>query len=272
MSTEWNTPTENRSDLTSSANFETNYYYGEIIMLKKKFMAGVIAAAAFITIVGANVPSVGAQKKTATFKVRIENISSPDGVAGQNGQKYPFALSPGLFYANHKSMYFFDEGKKANAALEAQAEDGNPELLSKKLLTKVGSSYMGIFNTPVGSDKAGPLLPGGVYEFTFNAEEGMRLNLIAMYGQSNDLFYAPRKAWELFSKDGVPLSGELTEQLLLWDAGTEQNQAPGMGDEQAPRQKMANTGATENGVVRTVSDGFSYPGTKDVLRVTITAQ
>lgn len=241
-------------------------------MLKKKLIAGIIAAAAFATIVSTNAPLVAAQKRTATFKVRIENISSPDGIVGQNGQKYPFALSPGLFYANHKSMYFFNEGKKASSALEAQAEDGNPELLSKKILTKVGSSYMGIFNTPVGNDKAGPLLPGGVFEFTFTAEEGMRLNLIAMYGQSNDLFYAPKKAWELFSKDGVPLSGDITEQLLLWDAGTERNQAPGMGDEQAPRQKMANSGAAENGVVRTVSDGFSYPDTKAVLRVTITAQ
>lgn len=241
-------------------------------MLKKKLMTGLIAVASFATIVGANVLSVAAQKKTLTFKVRIENISNPDGVAGQNGEKYPFALSPGLFYANHKSMYFFNEGKKADAGLEAQAEDGNPELISKKLLTKVGSIYMGVFNTPVGNDKPGPLLPGGVYEFTFKAEEGMRFNLIAMYGQSNDLFYAPKKALELFGEDGTPLSGDITEQFLLWDAGTEMNQAPGIGDEQAPRQKMANTGAVENGVVGMVKDGFSYPNIKDVLRVTITAQ
>lgn len=240
-------------------------------MLKRKLMAGFLALAASVMVVETNVRSVAAQKKTATFKVRIENISSPDGVFGQNGEKYPFALSPGLFYANHKSMYFFNEGKKAGAALEAQAEDGNPELLSKELLTKVGSRYMGIFNTPVGNDKAGPLLSGGVYEFTFKAEEGMRLNLIAMYGQSNDLFYAPKKAFELFDEDGTPLSGDLTEQLLLWDAGTEKNQAPGIGDEQAPRQKMANTGTAENGVVMTVKDGFTYPATKGVLRVTITA-
>lgn len=241
-------------------------------MLKKKLMAGFMALAAFVAVVGANAVTVAAQRKTATFKVRIENISSPDGIAGHNGAKYPFALSPGMFYANHKSMYFFNEGKKADAGLEAQAEDGNPELLSKKLLTRVGSTYMGIFNTPVGDEKPGPLLPGGVYEFTFKAEEGMRFNLIAMYGQSNDLFYAPTKALDLFDANGTPLSGDLTEQFLLWDAGTEKNQAPGMGDEQAPRQKMANTGAAENGVVGMVKDGFSYPNIKDVLRVTITAQ
>jgi hypothetical protein len=59
---------------------------------------------------------------------------------------------------------------------------------------------------------------------------------------------------------------------MLWDAGTEVNQAPGIGADQAPRQKMTNTGADENGVVHVVKDGFSYPETKDVLRITISAQ
>ena len=131
---------------------------------------------------------------------------------------------------------------------------------------------MGIFNTPVGADKPGPLLPGGVYEFSFDGTEGMKFNLIAMYGQSNDLFYSPKAALDLFDKHGNPLGGDITDKLLLWDAGTEINQAPGIGDEQAPRQKMANTGKTENGVVHLVKDGFTYPNTNDVLRVTITAE
>jgi hypothetical protein len=211
-------------------------------------------------------------KKQATFKVRIENIGSSDGLATADGAKYPFALSPGLFIVNHKKQYFFDEGKKADMALELQAEDGNPETLSKKLLTKVGSIHMGIFNTPAGADKPGPLLPGNGYEFSFDGTEGMKLNLIAMYGQSNDLFYAPKEALDLFDKNGNPLDGDITDKLLLWDAGTEVNQAPGVGDEQAPRQKMANTGKAENGIVQLVRDGFSYPNTKDVLRVTITVQ
>jgi hypothetical protein len=50
------------------------------------------------------------------------------------------------------------------------------------------------------------------------------------------------------------------------------NQAPGIGDEQAPRQKMANTGNAENGKVGIVKDAFQYPNTGEVLRVTITAE
>jgi len=241
-------------------------------MFAKKLFLGLAAAAVMFVGYQATNVSFARAKKTAAFKVRIENITAADGLTANDGSKYPFALSPGLFVVNHKSQYFFNEGKKASEGLELQAEDGNPETLSKSLLTKVGSIYMGIFNTPAGADKPGPLLPGNSFEFSFNGTEGMKLNLITMYGQSNDLFYSPKTAIDLFDKDGNPLSGDITDKLLLWDAGTEVNQAPGIGDEQAPRQKMGNTGKAENGVVGLVKDGFTYPNTKDVLRVTITAQ
>ncbi len=242
-------------------------------MIAKRLFIGLAAAAVMFAGFQAVTTASTKAKKTANFKVRIENIGSADGLATNDGSKYPFALSPGMFIVvNHKKQYFFDEGKRANLGLELQAEDGNPETLSKHLLTKVGSIYMGVFNTPVGDDKAGPLLPGKSYEFSFSGTEGMKFSLIAMYGQSNDLFYSPKEALDLFDKNGNPLSGDITDKLLLWDAGTEVNQAPGIGDEQAPRQKMANTGKAENGVVGVVKDGFTYPATKDVLRVTITAQ
>lgn len=236
--------------------------------MKQKFVVGLIALAVLVLGMQA---SVFAKKKTATFKVRIENISNSDGLAAADGSKYPFALSPGMYVVTSDKADFFKAGKKANDALEAQAEDGNPELLSKNLLTVVSSARMGIFNMPVGAQMPAPILPGGAYEFSFMAEEGQKLNFITMYGQSNDLFYAPEKAIDLFVK-GEALNGDITDKLLLWDAGTEVNQAPGIGDEQAPRQKTANTGTMEKGVVGLVKDGFSYPNTKDVLKVTITRQ
>ena len=134
-------------------------------MFRQKFAAGVALAMAIVIGVQTNVLAFGKVKHQKTFRVRIENISTADGVVADGGAKYPFALSPGLFVVNHRKNYFFNEGEKADAALEAQAEDGNPELLSKKYLTKVGSVFMGIFNTPVGSDKASPILPGGAFEF-----------------------------------------------------------------------------------------------------------
>ena len=241
-------------------------------MFRQKVVAGIMLAIAFVIGFQADVFAFGKTKNKKTFRVRIENISNPEGVVTDGGVKYPFALSPGLFVVNHRKKYFFHEGDEAGAALEAQAEDGNPELLAKKYLTRVGTIFMGVFDKPVGSDKTAPILPGGVYEFSFTASEGMRFSLITMFGQSNDLFYSPKQALELFDADGNPLVGDITESLLLWDAGTEVNQAPGLGDDQAPRQKMANAGKEENGRVRLVKDEFMYPDTKDVIRVTITAE
>ena len=237
-----------------------------------KLRSAVVIALAFVLVLQTSGIAFGREKVTKRFKVRIENISKADGLETVGNAKYPFALSPGMFVVNHRKNYFFSVGEKADGALEAQAEDGNPELLSKKYLTKVGGLFMGVFNTPVGGEKPAPILPGGAYEFTFTATEGMRLSLIAMFGQSNDLFYAPKQAIALFDAKGTPLEGDITAHLMLWDAGTEVNQAPGIGDEQAPRQKMANTGPTENGRVGMVKDSFKYPNTGEVLRVTITAE
>lgn len=233
-------------------------------MLKQKFIIGL---AVLTALVFGFQTQVLAKKKTATFKVRIENVSNSDGLMTTGGAKYPFALSPGMFVVSKKNTNFFKVGDKAANGLEAQAEDGNPELLAKNF----AGMNIGVFNMPVGAKMPAPILPGGVYEFTFTATEGMKLNLIAMYGQSNDLFYAPQKAFDLF-KNGKALTGDITDKLMLWDAGTEVNQAPGIGDQQAPRQNAANTGATENGKVGMVKDSFTYPNTKDVLKVTITAE
>lgn len=238
-------------------------------MIKLRMFAAIAVFAALFVGAQQTVLANG-KKKEARFTVRIENVSPAGGLATAGDAKYPFALSPGMYVVTNKKMDFFKAGKKAGAGLEAQAEDGNPETLSKSLLTKVGSLYMGVFNTPVGADAPGPLLPGGSYEFSFTATEGMKLNLIAMFGQSNDLFYSPVSAVELF-KNGEPVSADITDLLMLWDAGTEVNQAPGIGDQQAPRQAGPNTGTAENGKVSAVMDGFVYPKAREVLKVTITA-
>jgi len=211
-------------------------------------------------------------RKPISFKVRVENIADAAGVAAQDGSKYPFALSPGFFIVSNRSSLVFENGKAASRQLEAQAEDGDPSLFLKKYLSRVGSLYANVFNKPIGSDKAAPIFTGQAFEFTVYAAAGMKLNLAFMYGQSNDLFYAPDAAIDLFDANGDPIDGDITDKIKLWDAGTEVNQAPGLGADQGPRQKAPNTGADENGVVRLVNDGFTYPETKSVLRVTIEAE
>jgi hypothetical protein len=77
----------------------------------------------------------------------------------------------------------------------------------------------------------------------------------------------------LFAR-GKPIRGDITSRFQLWDAGTEVNEEPGFGPHQAPRQAGANSGPSEHKPVRLVAevkDGFSYPSTDQVIRVTVTA-
>src|ERR1044072_2011446 len=85
------------------------------------------------------------------FTVRVENISNPEGMTASNGQKFPFALSPGMFVLSEKSAALFTEGKPARKnGLEMQAEDGDPSGLVASLAAMHPSSNLhGVFNTPV---------------------------------------------------------------------------------------------------------------------------
>ena len=100
------------------------------------------------------------------------------------------------------------------------------------------------------------------------------LAFATMFVQSNDLFYGPAiSSIDLFP-GGNPVSGDITGQINLYDAGTEVNEEPGIGPNQAPRQTGPNTGPDENGsvlLISDVSDGFTYPAVADIIKVTVTA-
>ncbi|WP_281613962.1 spondin domain-containing protein [Flammeovirga sp. SubArs3] len=115
------------------------------------------------------------------------------------------------------------------------------------------------------------ITPGNEQVITFNAGQGHYLNLATMFVQSNDLFYAPADdGIALYNDEGEALTGDITNQFYLWDAGTEVNEMPGTGENQAPRQSGPNTGTEENGIVRLISDvndGYTYPALNDVIEV-----
>jgi len=213
-------------------------------------------------------------KNTVKFKVRIENISNADGYTASNGVRWPFAISPGAFAVHYGSgRPFFAVGKSAaNTGLEAQAEDGNPEMLVATASHHSGVTSRGIFNTPVGATLPGPVGPSEAFEFEVMAAPGAHLFLTFMFGQSNDLFFGNRNAIALFDGKGRPFSGDVASRVELWDAGTEVNEEPGVGVNQAPRQKMPNTGTAERKTVGAVKDGYTYPETTDVLRIVITPE
>src|ERR1051325_1786571 len=209
------------------------------------------------------------------FTVRVENISSPEGTTASNGQKFPFALSPGMFVLSDKSAPLFTEGKPARKnGLEMQAEDGDPSgLVASRVAMNHSSNLHGVFNLPVGAMTAGPIRPGDSYEFTVTALPGMKLFMTQMFGQSNDWFYAPSvNGITLFDNKGNPVSGDITNQLYLWDAGTEKDEEIGIGPNQGPRQKGPNTGEAENGVVHRVKDARWTGRNTEFFRVTITPE
>lgn len=209
------------------------------------------------------------------FKVRVENISNPEGMTASNGEKFPFALSPGMFVLSEKSAPLFTEGKPARKnGLEMQAEDGDPSGIVAALeMMHHSSNLHGVFNTPLGAMGAGPIRPGDAFEFTVTAMPGMKFFMTQMFGQSNDWFYAPGpKGIALFDGKDVPVSGDITDQFYLWDAGTEKDEEIGIGPNQGPRQKGLNTGADEGGVVHRVKDDRWAGKNTAYFRVTITPE
>ena len=192
----------------------------------------------------------------ATFSILIESVSNADTLVLPDGTTTRAPISPGLYLVSPKKWVVFHTGDVASGTpLERLAEDGNPDPLVEALNAQgLGAARF------VHDD-----------EFTVTAEPGDRLHFAVMFAQSNDLFLAPRASGiELFDREGRPFSGDATSPIVLWDAGTEVNQPPGAGTDQAPRQAAPDTGADENGVVRVVADGFRYPAVADVIRVTIT--
>ena len=212
-----------------------------------------------------------ANEETPTkFTVRIENTTQPNMFTASNGVKWSLAFSPGVAVVHSDIAPIFSENKKDRGkGLEAQSEDGNPATLASSLKGAKGIKSVSVFNTPVGASAPGPITPGAAYEFTVPAAPGDRLSITLMMGQSNDWFYSPGESGIELFKNGKPISGDIMAHLVLWDAGTEVDQEPGIGSEQGPRQKGPNTGKAENGRVRKIGDGKSYSNPTNVLRVTI---
>ena len=206
----------------------------------------------------------------------LEGVAEDGGAADlgavlevETGYSSPYA--PGVFAIHESGINaLFESGNPdLDEGLEALAEDGDPSGLGAALSSKTGVLSSGIFNTPDEASAAGPLLPGATYSFTFDASDGSYLNLATMLVQTNDLFYAFGAGGISLFENGTPISGDVTSQLSLWDAGTEVNEYPGTGINQPVRQSGANTGEDKNGNVMIVNDNFSYPSTADAIKVTI---
>lgn len=184
------------------------------------------------------------------------------------------ALSPGvyaLFTGSDDPILDANEPALDNG-LEELAEDGDPDPLADALELDPDVIESDTFTVPMGQADAGPLMTGEAYQFEFSAEEGDRLTLATMFVPSNDLFFAPEGAGIALFEANDPLEGDLTDEIGLWDAGTEVNQELGVGRDQVQNQPEPNTGADEDGVVRPIS-ATDYadllPPVEEMIQVTI---
>jgi len=206
------------------------------------------------------------------FTIEVENVSQGEALKLSTGKTAPFVSAPVLWAVHRGSASpIFRAGQPdAGKGLETLAESGNPGPLASSLTAAKGVVSVGAADQPEGTTTHGPIGPGQAYRFTITASPGQSLSVAWMFGQSNDLFYSNDRPITLFDGSGKPVSGDLTVQLSLWDAGTEVNEEPGLGPNQGPRQKTPDAGLPEHQGIGHVRDRFTYPRTVDVLRMTVT--
>jgi len=201
----------------------------------------------------------------------LAEVGDPSSLAAHldlnSGYVSPLAPGAWALHASGATPIFTMGSPDYGEGLESLAEDGDPSTLATSLLAKDGVTKSGAFNTPVGASGPGALLPGNSYEFTFDAEEGDYLSFATMLVHSNDLFFSPSDAGIPLFSGGTALSGDITSSIMLYDAGTEVNELPGVGLHQPAR---LNGGDDENGNVTIVNDGFTYPAVSSVVKITIT--
>ena len=125
----------------------------------------------------------------------------------------------------------------------------------------------------------GPIGPGQAYEIPFTAGKNQKVSFVSMLGQSNDWFFGPSaQGIALYDADGNPRSGDVTSEIYVWDAGTEIDQEPAVGDATGPKQPNPEYGAADpNATVRrlgqivTLTNGstFTLPAISSMIRVTL---
>jgi hypothetical protein len=133
-------------------------------------------------------------------------------------------------------------------------------------------------STKVGG-AAGALGSGEAFEIPFTAGKHQQVSFAAMFGESNDWFFAPGpQGLALYDADGNPMSGDVTSQISLWDAGTELDQEPAVGDATGPRQAAPDFGAPDPiamvrelgaSVPLTAGGTFALPPIASMIKVTL---
>ena len=173
--------------------------------------------------------------RTGTLAAAIGELTGP---------ATPF--SPGVFAvaSGGDPIYSVGLAERGNG-LERIAEDGNPMVLAEAMAgEELGDR--GVFDTPAGLDDPGPARPGSAFEIRLTAAPGDRLAFATMFGMSNDWFFGtPAAGIALFDSDGMPVARDVTEEIMIYDAGTELDQEIAIGPDTGPQQASPDTGRAD---------------------------
>jgi len=212
-------------------------------------------------------------KEPTKFMVTIENVSEP-GLIDTDRANGIVPLSPGV-YALYKTAEgaraVFAEGSPADEGTKLIAEDGVAMPKADQLASESSIASSGIIQGPNG-----PILPGEPFTFEIEAKPGYYLQILTMFVQSNDWFYS-FEGFGLPLFDGYhPVSGDVTKYLALYDAGTEEDTAPGTGPFQVLAQEPGTTDVGPDDAVSVIRSAkmrhpdFDIPPTASVIKVTVT--
>lgn len=129
------------------------------------------------------------------------------------------------------------------------------------------------------SGMVGPAGPGEAFEVSFTAGKGQAASFVTMLGESNDWFFAPAATGiPLYDSGGMPVSGDVTAQVGLWNAGTEVDQEPAVGPDTGPKQSVPDQGAADGdptvrpiGASIVLADGraFAVPAVAQMIKATL---
>jgi hypothetical protein len=209
----------------------------------------------------------GVKVPAEQFTITLTNVSGSVGTLVT-------PMSSLLWAVHDDTISLFTSGAPdAGDGLEALAEDGDPSQLAASL---EGADGVGGAGTVPGA------LPGETLTFVVTASAATpRLSFATALTETNDAFLAMGAAGvALIDDQGEALDDEDVEVeirrvLGAWDAGTEVNQVPGVGPDQAPRQVAANTGAADPNEnvrrYRDITNDLSGPSVGGFLSVAVTS-
>lgn len=217
------------------------------------------------------------KNEPVTFEVTIENVSTPNLLETERANG-TVPLSPGVYATYTGENPLFMPGQRADNGTARIAEDGFPSIEANSLSNNEDIIMSGIFQSAGGPDNGPALAAGESATFTVTAMPGARLQIETMFVQSNDFFYAFGDEGLSLFQNSKPVSGDVTSELVLYDAGTEGDTPPGTGEFQKPVQEPRATNFGPDDSVKDILPAmekhpdFNIPPASEVIKVTVSPQ